>query len=97
MVLKESHVMTNLPKISAEAAIADLNARSTQSPTLLTTKEAASFLNVSAAFFERDRWAGKRTGSGPLIPYVTVGNRAIRYRLVDLQAHVEQNLHGCRG
>ena len=90
-------MLTNLPKISVEAAIADLNARSTQSPALLTTKGAAKFLNVSTAFLERDRWAGRRTGSGPLIPYVRVGNKAIRYRLTDLQAHIDENLHGCDG
>ncbi len=55
---------------------------------LLSTKEAAEFLGVSAAFLERDRWAGARTGHGPLIPYIKVTPRAVRYRLADLREHI---------
>lgn len=51
---------------------------------LLHTKDAAKFLNVSVAFLERDRWAGAR------IPFVRVGARAVRYRLNDLQAYINQ-------
>jgi excisionase family DNA binding protein len=40
---------------------------------LLTTKEAARLLGVSASFLERDRWEGAR------IPFVRVGRRAVRY------------------
>lgn len=49
---------------------------------LLTTKEAARFLGISKAFLERDRWAGAK------IPFIKVGNRAVRYRFEDLQAYV---------
>jgi excisionase family DNA binding protein len=41
---------------------------------LLKTKEAAEFLGVSEQFLERARWAGK-----PAIPFVQVGERAVRY------------------
>ncbi len=64
---------------------------------LLTTKEAATLLNLSVAFFERDRWEGKKNGAGPLIPYVKIGNKAVRYRLQDLQAHIDQNHCGAGG
>lgn len=50
---------------------------------LLNTKEAASFLRVSVAFLERDRWAGAR------IPFVRVGSRAVRYRMQDLKHYVD--------
>jgi hypothetical protein len=40
---------------------------------LLTTEQAAQFLGVSAAFLERDRWAGAK------IPFIKVGARAVRY------------------
>lgn len=49
---------------------------------LLTTKEAARYLNVSDAFLERDRWAGAR------IPFVKVGSRAVRYRRCDLEQYL---------
>jgi hypothetical protein len=52
---------------------------------LLSTPQAAKFLNVSIAFLERDRWAGAR------IPFVKVGSRAVRYRLDDLEAHIQSN------
>lgn len=54
--------------------------------TLLHTKDAAKFLNVSVAFLERDRWSGAR------IPFVKVGARAVRYRLEDLQRHINENI-----
>jgi len=54
--------------------------------TLLTTKQAADHLNVSAAFLERDRWAGAQ------IPFVKVGSRAERYRQADLEQYIEQNV-----
>ena len=49
---------------------------------LLTTKEAARFLGVSAAFLERDRWAGAR------IPFVKVGSRAVRYAVSALDDYI---------
>ena len=49
---------------------------------LLNTAEAAQFLGVSKAFLERDRWAGAR------IPFVRVGDRAVRYQLSELEAYV---------
>lgn len=55
---------------------------------LLHTKDAAKFLNVSVAFLERDRWAGAR------IPFVKVGSRAVRYRLDDLQAYINNQRQG---
>ena len=84
----------DLPNKSFTEILSDLKAHAAQPKELLTTKEAAAFLGVSKAFFERDRWAGKRNGSGPLIPYVRVGNKAVRYRRSDLETHIIKNLHG---
>ena len=53
---------------------------------LLTTKEAAAYLGVSAAFLERDRWAGAR------IPFVRIGSRAVRYPLSELENYVAGQL-----
>lgn len=50
---------------------------------LLSTPQAAIFLNVSIAFLERDRWAGAR------VPFVKVGSRAVRYRLDDLKNYID--------
>ena len=55
-------------------------------PTLLNTKQAAQYLSVSAAFLERDRWAGAR------IQFVKLGSRSIRYRQQDLDNYIEQQL-----
>jgi hypothetical protein len=60
---------------------------------LLTTAEAARLLSVSVAFLERDRWAGKQFGEGPLIPYRRIGARAVRYRRSDLIGHLEKGLN----
>jgi excisionase family DNA binding protein len=53
---------------------------------LLTTKDAAEYLGVSAAFLERDRWAGAK------IPFIKIGTRSVRYRQADLDAYVESKL-----
>ena len=49
---------------------------------LLTTKEAAKNLGVSAAYLERDRWAGAK------VPFIRLGTRSIRYRPQDLEDFV---------
>ncbi len=51
---------------------------------LLTTQEAASYLGVSKAFLERDRWAGAQ------IPFVQIGARAVRYERATLEEYVRQ-------
>jgi excisionase family DNA binding protein len=53
---------------------------------LLTTKQAADYLGVSAAFLERDRWAGAQ------IPFVKIGTRSVRYRICDLDSFVESKV-----
>ncbi|RRQ22447.1 helix-turn-helix transcriptional regulator [Thiohalobacter thiocyanaticus] len=53
---------------------------------LLTTEQAATYLGVSKAFLERDRWAGAR------IPFIKVGTRAVRYRLADLEGYLTARL-----
>jgi len=41
---------------------------------LYDTKQAADFLNLSEAYLERDRRLG------PTIPFVRIGQRAVRYQ-----------------
>jgi predicted DNA-binding transcriptional regulator AlpA len=53
---------------------------------LLNSKQASIYLCVSKAFLERDRWAGAR------IPFIKIGSRAVRYRLSDLNAYIEQQI-----
>jgi excisionase family DNA binding protein len=55
---------------------------------ILTTKQAAKYLGVSASFLEKDRWRGAR------IPFVRVGRRAIRYRETDLSTFLENQTFG---
>lgn len=53
---------------------------------LLDTKQAAQFLGLSKAFLERDRWAGAK------IPFIKIGDRAVRYRVEDLDAFIESRI-----
>lgn len=55
-------------------------------PNLLTTKQAANILGVSAAYLERDRWAGAK------VPFVRLGSRSIRYRREDIDAFITSRL-----
>jgi excisionase family DNA binding protein len=50
---------------------------------LIKQSEAASYLGLSEATLERDRWRGGE------IPYIRVGPRAIRYDLNQLDAYLE--------
>jgi len=53
---------------------------------LLTTQQAASYLGVSKAFLERDRWAGAR------IPFVKLGSRTVRYELSALEDYINARI-----
>jgi len=53
---------------------------------LLNTAQAAQFLGLSKAFLERDRWAGAK------IPFIKIGDRAVRYRVEDLDAFIESRI-----
>jgi len=56
------------------------------SQNLLTTAEAATYISMSKAFLERDRWAGAR------IPFIKMGSRAVRYRKSDLDAYIDKQV-----
>lgn len=53
-------------------------------PELLTTKQVARVLGVSASFLERDRCEGAR------IPFVKVGARAVRYDPLALARYLHE-------
>ena len=53
---------------------------------LLTTHEAARLLGVSAAFLERDRCYTA------LIPFVKIGERAVRYKKEDLVEYIQSRV-----
>lgn len=53
---------------------------------LLNTIQAAQFLGLSKAFLERDRWAGAK------VPFIKIGERAVRYRLEDLEAYIQSRI-----
>ena len=52
-------------------------------PGLIKQSEAASYLGLSEATLERDRWRGGE------IPYIRVGPRSIRYDLNLLNEYLE--------
>lgn len=53
---------------------------------LLTTAEAATYISMSKAFLERDRWAGAK------IPFIKIGSRSVRYRKSDLDTYIEKQV-----
>ena len=56
------------------------------STAILNTTQAASYIGMSKAFLERDRWAGAR------IPFIKVGSRAVRYRKSDLDSFLDKQV-----
>ena len=69
----------------------DPNKLSNGSSQLLTSAQAADMLGMSKAFLARDRWAGKRFGKGPQVPFIKCGGRAVRYLLEDVQTHIAKS------
>lgn len=57
---------------------------------LLNSEQAAEVLGVSRAFLERDRWLAGQGGTSPVVPFLRVAPKVVRYRLSDLQAHLEK-------
>jgi predicted DNA-binding transcriptional regulator AlpA len=53
---------------------------------LLNTTQAAQFLGLSKAFLERDRWAGAK------VPFIKISDRAVRYRLEDLESYIQSRV-----
>ena len=53
---------------------------------LFTTHEAADYIGMSAAFLERDRWAGAT------IPFIRVGKRAVRYERMALDDYLRSRI-----
>jgi hypothetical protein len=53
---------------------------------LLSTKQAAAYLCVSASFLEKDRWRGAR------IPFIRIAHRSIRYRQADLDNYIDSQV-----
>ena len=52
---------------------------------LIKQSEAATYLGLSEATLERDRWRGGN------IPYIRIGPRAIRYDLEQLNEYIDRN------
>jgi len=73
--------MTNLESKNSEDTLRQL----------LTSAQAAQLLSVSKAFLARDRWAGKHFGHAPLVPFIKIGSRAVRYLLEDVQTHIAKS------
>ena len=53
---------------------------------LLTSKEAAAFLNIPFGSFKVRRMRGTL-----VLPFVRIGKRSLRFKLEDLEAYVNQN------
>lgn len=61
---------------------------------LLTTKEAAAVIGLSASFLHNDRYLAKAEGTSPKYPYVKLPSGAVRYRPSDLLALINAGLQG---
>lgn len=70
----------------------------TPSPAVLSERDAATYIGMSAAFLRRARMTG-RTKSGSEGPaFVRIpGGRGIRYRIVDLDAWLAANVYRAGG
>ncbi|MBI3919004.1 MAG: DNA-binding protein [Betaproteobacteria bacterium] len=60
---------------------------------LVDTPTAAKMLGVSPEFLERDRWLASEDRP-PRVPFVQVGERAVRYDLDQLHAYIKSRTVG---
>ena len=58
---------------------------------LLSTREAANFIGMSDSFLERDRWLHP---NNPIIPFIKIGERAIRYEQEILEQYIKNHTKG---
>lgn len=72
--------------------VTEANALPLATPSMLTTKEAASYLKLSKSSLDKMRM---RPGAGPL--YVKMGLRRVAYRRADLDAWITENLRRSTG
>jgi hypothetical protein len=63
--------------------MADQNAAT---PLLVTEKEAAKLIAVSPSMLVAHRFHGR-----PLLPFVRIGKRSIRYRMADIEEFIKRN------
>jgi hypothetical protein len=61
---------------------------------LLTTKEAAEIIGLSASFLHNDRYVARAEGTPPKYPYVKLPSGGVRYRVADLLALIEAGVQG---
>lgn len=61
-------------------------------PELVSERDAAKLLGLSAITLAKQRSGGARNGHLPPIPFVRWGRRCIRYRISDLRAYAERYL-----
>lgn len=57
---------------------------------LLSTKEAANFLGMSTQWLITDRHKAKQGGTPPVVPFVKIGTRTVRYRYSDLLSAIDE-------
>lgn len=63
-------------------------------PAVMATKDAALYLGVSEQYLNTDRHIAMQNGTAPVVPYVRIGARMVRYRKADLDAFLEQSRVG---
>ena len=82
---KQLHHVSASPLPSTTETTRQINRAVAVSTALLTTAEAAAYLNQKPSTLEQHRWQGIGC------PFVKIG-RSVRYRLTDLEAHVENRV-----
>ena len=55
---------------------------------LLTSKEVASILGVTPEHLANDRYRARHGGTKPLIPYIQIGERTVRYKPDDVESYL---------
>ncbi|NRB16854.1 MAG: helix-turn-helix domain-containing protein [Rhodobacteraceae bacterium] len=63
-------------------------------PDLLTSKEVAGILGVTAEHLANDRYKARQAGTKPLIPYIRLGERLVRYHPLDIERYLENQRVG---
>ena len=70
----------------------DMSDRTEITPFLVSEKTAAKLIGVSGAMLVAGRFRKQ-----PLLPFVRIGKRAIRYRLTDIYDFIDRNIVRTRG
>jgi len=83
-----------MPLITNKTSVGNATTPQNGLERLFREKEVASILGISVATLQRDRWAAKKEGTPPKVPFLKLMNGSVRYHPEDIRTLIESGWCG---